>query len=174
MLRLFFEGRGKEFSFAPAILPFQILLLASYFSGVWTLASSYVGGRRGMPWGLVLSAAVSTAATLSLCAWWIPLWGLAGAAMASAATAAVTSLVAVGSGLLAMTMMKLPYKGLIYQHLLLACSVTVIMWIMVTLRVQKHENMNIPIRVVYYLLAASAFLIISWTGHLGGQFVYGE
>jgi uncharacterized membrane protein len=48
------------------------------------------------------------------------------------------------------------------------------MWIMVAMRVHRHEKMQIPLRVVYYALALAAFLIISYTGHLGGAFVYGE
>jgi uncharacterized membrane protein len=87
--------------------------------------------------------------------------------------AAVTSLGAVASGLLAMTFMKLPYKGLIFEHLELALGATVLMWIMVFLRVHRHEKMQIPLRVVYYVLATGAFLAISMAGHLGGQFVYG-
>jgi uncharacterized membrane protein len=87
---------------------------------------------------------------------------------------AVTSLGAVASGFLAMTLMKLPYKGLIFTHLLFALSVTVTMWLMVALRVHRHEKMNIPVRVIYYALALAGFLMISWAGHLGGAFVYGE
>lgn len=88
--------------------------------------------------------------------------------------AAVTSLGAVASGFVAMTWMKLPYKGLIFNHLLYAIVVTVIMWLMVALRVHRHEKMNIPIRALYWILAIASFLIISWTGHLGGAFVYGD
>ena len=88
--------------------------------------------------------------------------------------AAVSSLGAVGSGFLAMTIMKLPYKGLIYTHLLLGIGLTVVMWLMVALRVHRHEKMQIGARVVYYALAVSAFVLVSWAGHLGGVFVYGE
>jgi uncharacterized membrane protein len=88
--------------------------------------------------------------------------------------AAVSSLGAVGSGFLAMTIMKLPYKGLIYTHLLLGSGLTVVMWLMVALRVHRHEKMQIGTRVLYYVLAASAFVLVSWAGHLGGVFVYGE
>ncbi len=87
---------------------------------------------------------------------------------------AISALGAVASGFLAMTMIKLPYKGLIFTHLKLALLVSVLMWVMVTLRVHRHEKMNVPLRVLYYALALAAFLIISYTGHLGGQFVYGE
>jgi uncharacterized membrane protein len=87
---------------------------------------------------------------------------------------AITSVGALASGFLAMTLMKLPYKGLIYTHLKLAVAVTVLMWLMVLLRVHRHEKMNIGARVIYYGLALAAFLIISYTGHLGGVFVYGE
>lgn len=87
---------------------------------------------------------------------------------------ALSSFGAVASGFLAMYMIKLPYKGLIFTHLKLALLVTVLMWVMVALRVHRHEKMKIGIRVVYYGLALAAFLIISYTGHLGGAFVYGE
>jgi len=87
---------------------------------------------------------------------------------------AISAFGAVASGFLAMTMIKLPYKGLIFTHLKLALLVSVLMWVMVALRVHRHEKMNVPMRVLYYALALAAFLIISYTGHLGGQFVYGE
>ncbi len=88
--------------------------------------------------------------------------------------AAVSSLGAVCSGLYAMTVMKLPYKGLIFNHLKLAILATVMMWIMVALRVHRHENMKVGLRVVYYTLATIAFLAIAVAGHLGGSFVYGD
>lgn len=88
--------------------------------------------------------------------------------------AAISSIGAVASGLLAMTLLKLPYKGLILQHLILALSATVLMWIMVAMRVDRHEKMNLPMRLVYYVLALACFIIISYAGHLGGAFVYGE
>jgi len=88
--------------------------------------------------------------------------------------AAVTSLGAVGSGLYAMTVMKLPYKGLIFTHLKLALLATVMMWIMVVLRVHRHEKMQAQLRVAYYLLATVAFIAIAAAGHLGGAFVYGD
>lgn len=87
---------------------------------------------------------------------------------------AVSAVGAVGSGILAMSMMKLPYKGLIFNHLKLAIAASVLMWIMVALRVHRHEKMNLPIRLLYYVLAAGAFVAIGMAGHLGGQFVYGE
>lgn len=88
--------------------------------------------------------------------------------------AAVSSLGAVGSGFLAMTLMKLPYKGLIYTHLLLGIGLTVVMWLMVALRVHRHEQLQLSSRIIYYALAASAFVLVSWAGHLGGVFVYGD
>lgn len=88
--------------------------------------------------------------------------------------AAISSLGAVGSGLYAMTVMKLPYKGLIFTHLKLALLATVLMWIMVALRVHRHEKMQVGLRVLYYILATGAFLAIAIAGHLGGSFVYGD
>jgi uncharacterized membrane protein len=88
--------------------------------------------------------------------------------------AAITSVFAIGSGFLAMTLTKLPYKGLIYTHLLYAVSAAAAMWLMVSLRVHRHETMNVPARIAYYALATIGIGAISWAGHLGGVFVYGE
>lgn len=88
--------------------------------------------------------------------------------------AAVTSLGGVLSGVLAMSLQKLPYKGLIFNHLAMAVTSALIMWVMVGMRVHRHEKMNVPMRVVYYVLAIACFVLISWAGHLGGVFVYGE
>jgi hypothetical protein len=70
--------------------------------------------------------------------------------------------------------MHMPLKGLIFQHMLLAILATVIMWVLVALRVHRHEQMSQPLRVAYYVLALTGLLIISYSGHLGGVFVYGE
>ena len=88
--------------------------------------------------------------------------------------AAFSSLGAVASGFLAITLLKVPYKGLILNHMLLALAVAFIAWIMVALRIHQHDKMTAPTRLLYYVLAIAAFVLISWTGHLGGAFVYGE
>jgi uncharacterized membrane protein len=88
--------------------------------------------------------------------------------------AAIASVGAIISGIGAMTLLKLPYRGLIFSHLTFAVGAAAIMWIMVALRVDRHEQMNVRMRVVYYLLALSCLTLISWAGHLGGVFVYGE
>ena len=88
--------------------------------------------------------------------------------------AAVTSLGGILSGILAMTLMKLPYRGLIFEHILYAAGSTAAIWIMVFMRLHRHERMNVPARLVYYALAAACLFTISWAGHLGGVFVYGE
>jgi O-antigen/teichoic acid export membrane protein len=80
-------------NFSASVIPFQILVLANYFSGVWTLASSYVGGRRGMPWTLIAVTAGYAGMNLMLCALCIPSLGLTGAALAAVASAVVTSVV---------------------------------------------------------------------------------
>ena len=38
--------------------------------------------------------------------------------------------------------MLLPYKDLIFSHLLLACIGTAIMWAMAALRCKRHEKMK--------------------------------
>lgn len=88
--------------------------------------------------------------------------------------AAITSLGGIASGVLAMALQKLPYRGLIFTHLAMAVASAVIMFIMVGMRVHRHEKMNVPMRVIYYALAIACFGLISWAGHLGGVFVYGE
>lgn len=88
--------------------------------------------------------------------------------------AAITSIGGILSGVGAMTLLKLPYRGLIFTHLALAGTATVLMWLMVAMRLHRHEKMNVAVRVAYYAMALSCFGIISWAGHLGGVFVYGE
>lgn len=88
--------------------------------------------------------------------------------------AAASTIFAALSGVLAMSLMKLPYKGLIFDHMIYAVGASVIMWLMVALRVHRHEKMNVPIRVLYYALAVAGLITISYAGHLGGVFVYGE
>ena len=88
--------------------------------------------------------------------------------------AAASTIFAALSGVLAMSLMKLPYKGLIFEHMLYAVGASVIMWLMVALRVHRHEKMNVPVRLLYYALAVAGLVTISYAGHLGGVFVYGE
>lgn len=88
--------------------------------------------------------------------------------------AAVTALGGILSGVAATTLMKLPYRGLIFDHLLYAVGSSVLMWVMVAMRLHRHEKMNVGARVAYYVLATACFLTISWAGHLGGVLVYGE
>jgi hypothetical protein len=88
--------------------------------------------------------------------------------------AAISSVGALVSGVGAMSLLKLPYRGLIFDHLTYAIGATVIMWILVALRVDRHEKMNVGLRAVYYVLATACLVLISYAGHLGGVFVYGE
>lgn len=88
--------------------------------------------------------------------------------------AALTSIAGIVTGYLAMVLTKVPFKGVIQQHFLLAVVASFIMWMMVTLRVHRHEEMNVPMRAIYWLLALAGFALISWAGHLGGVYVYGE
>lgn len=88
--------------------------------------------------------------------------------------AAVSALGACATGLLAILLQSVPVTGLIRTHLSLAVLATVIMWIMVAMRVHRHEKIAPTARVVYYILAAINFCVISYTGHLGGMFVYGS
>lgn len=88
--------------------------------------------------------------------------------------AAVSTVFAALSGVMAMSLTKLPYKGLIFNHMLYALGASVAILLMVALRVHRHEKMNVPIRLLYYALAVAGMVMISYAGHLGGVFVYGE
>src|SRR5579871_1905420 len=81
--------------------------------------------------------------------------------------AAVSAIGAISSGLLAMFRMHLPFAGLIFTHLLLACVASVLMWIMVALRIHRHEKMTVSLRVTYYVVAVATLVLISYAGHLG-------
>ena len=88
--------------------------------------------------------------------------------------AAITTFGALMSGFVATRMMKIPISGLIQQHMIWAIAGTLIMWVMVSLRIHRHETMSKSLRVAYYLFALAGLLVIAWSGHLGGVFVYGE
>lgn len=88
--------------------------------------------------------------------------------------ASVSTLGGIASGVWAMALMKLPYRGLIFEHITYAVVSSAIIAVMVAMRLHRHEKMNLPLRVVYYILAAACLFLISWAGHLGGVFVYGE
>ncbi len=88
--------------------------------------------------------------------------------------AAVSAIGSIGSGLIAMFRMHLPFKGLIFTHLLLACLASVLMWILVGVRVHRHEKMSTASRGIYYVIAACTLILIAYSAHLGGAFVYGE
>jgi O-antigen/teichoic acid export membrane protein len=83
-------------NFGPSVLPFQILIASSYFAGIWTVASSYVSGRLGLPWSLIGVTVVATALNLLLCLTFIPRWGLPGAAVASTVSSLVAAVVTLG------------------------------------------------------------------------------
>ena len=88
--------------------------------------------------------------------------------------AALSAFAGIGTGLLAMALMKMPFRGLLYDHMLYAIGSTIAMWVMVAMRVHRHEHMRVGMRLMYYALAIGCFLSISWAGHLGGVSVYGE
>jgi len=88
--------------------------------------------------------------------------------------AAISSFGAIATGLLAVFTMALPLKGLILKHLVLAVIATVIMWILVALRAHRHEKMSQQLRMVYFAIALVGMVLIAYSAHLGGTFVYGE
>jgi len=88
--------------------------------------------------------------------------------------AAVTAVGGVFTGFGAMYIQKVPVKGVIFEHMILAMTCTFLMFFMVILRVHRHEKMHLPIRIAYFGMALLCLLLISYAGHLGGAFVYGE
>jgi uncharacterized membrane protein len=87
---------------------------------------------------------------------------------------AVSTLASIASGVTAMSIMHLPFKGLIFNHLVLASIGTAIMWAMVALRYKRHDKMSTGLRAAYYVLATTGVILIAFSAHLGGAFVYGE
>jgi uncharacterized membrane protein len=88
--------------------------------------------------------------------------------------AAVTCFGALLSGYVATLLMHLPITGIIKQHVITAVAGTAIMWIMVALRARRHKQMSLKLRVAYYFVAIVGLVLVSYSGHLGGVFVYGE
>ena len=88
--------------------------------------------------------------------------------------AAISAVAALGTGYIALVLLHMPFTGLIRQHIILAAIASVLMWVMVALRVHRHEKMSWPLRAVYYILAAAGLLLISYAGHIGDVLVYGE
>lgn len=88
--------------------------------------------------------------------------------------AAVSAVGGVITGYLAVTLMKLPFRGLIQEHFLYAIIGSFVMWMMVAMRVHRHEEMNLFARSVYYMLAIAGLALISYAGHVGGVLVYRE
>lgn len=88
--------------------------------------------------------------------------------------ASISSFGGIATGFGAMFIQKVPFRGLIFQHMVLALTSAGLMLIMVAMRVHRHEKIHLPGRILYYILAASCFVLISYAGHLGGMFVYGE
>ncbi len=87
---------------------------------------------------------------------------------------AISAFGGIASGYIATLMMHIPISGLIQRHMILAISGTAIMWILVGIRAKRHEKVSGPLRLAYIALAISGLVLISWSGHLGGAFVYGE
>lgn len=87
---------------------------------------------------------------------------------------ALSALAACATGVIAIWLQQIPVSGLIRTHLTLGILATVIMWVLVGMRVHRHEKIGAGGRAVYYVLAAINLCVISYAGHLGGMFVYGS
>lgn len=88
--------------------------------------------------------------------------------------AAISSVVALTTGFTAMMTMRLPFKGIMLNHMFRALGTSLVMWMMVSLRVHRHEQMNIPLRFLYTVLAVAGLVLVALTGHLGAMYVYGQ
>jgi uncharacterized membrane protein len=88
--------------------------------------------------------------------------------------ASITTFAALLSGYVATLLMKVPISGLIQQHMIFALISTGLMWVMVGLRAKRHENLKGGLLALYFVIALSSAILISWSGHLGGVYVYGE
>ena len=88
--------------------------------------------------------------------------------------AAIAAVAASLTGVAAGVMSRVPFRGLLAEHMALALAAAFLMWIMVALRVHRHQKMNLPARLLYYVLAVVAIGTLSYGGHLGGMMVYGE
>jgi uncharacterized membrane protein len=88
--------------------------------------------------------------------------------------AAISAVIGVLTGFAALFLQSIPLAGIMRNHMLLGIGSAFVMWMMVSLRVHRHEQMNIPIRLLYAVLAVAGLLMIAYAGHLGGVFVYGE
>lgn len=87
---------------------------------------------------------------------------------------AITAFGGLASGYIATLRMRVPISGLIQQHMILALIGTAIMWVLIALRAKRHEKMSPGFRIAYFVFGLAGLVLISWSGHLGGIFVYGE
>ncbi|HET6385133.1 MAG TPA: DUF2231 domain-containing protein [Armatimonadota bacterium] len=88
--------------------------------------------------------------------------------------AAISAVFAVVTGGAAMMRLGLPFKGLIAEHLSMAVIASFLMWMMVSLRVHRHQDMSGGARALYYLLALITVCLLGYAAHLGGAYVYGS
>ena len=89
--------------------------------------------------------------------------------------AAVTSLLALITGLLAwnfayggISLAALQGNNTLLQHLILSIVTTILIWVLWAMRFSKRREGFQTVRTPYMVLAVIAFIIISITGHLGG------
>ena len=89
--------------------------------------------------------------------------------------AAVTSLLALVTGLLAwnfayggISLTALKGNNTLLQHLVLSIVTTILIWVLWAMRFSKRREGFQTIKTPYMVLAVIAFVIISITGHLGG------
>ena len=85
--------------------------------------------------------------------------------------AAISAVAASATGAIATIRMNIGLDTKIGVHMLMALIASFIMWGMVALRVHRHEEMNAPARLLYFVLAFAGLVLISWAGHLGGEYV---
>lgn len=100
---------------------------------------------------------------------------LAGAGYLNLTVAAVTSLLALTTGLLAwnfayggISLAALQRDATLEQHLILSIITTILIWVLWGMRFSKRHEGFQTVKRTYMVLAVIAFVIISITGHLGG------
>jgi len=82
-------------SFLPSLDPFRILVVGAAFSSVATVLSIFFIGQLKRPELLSLMAWLNVCINVVLCLFLIPMWGLKGAALSTAVTSVVGTLIAV-------------------------------------------------------------------------------
>lgn len=100
--------------------------------------------------------------------------GLLYAGWCNLVLAALGTLASMASGAAALWLSNIPFQGLIRTHAMLAMFGALTLFLLVGMRVHRHDRLSPAQRVLYYLLAMTGLGLIGTAAHLGGSYVYGE